>query len=278
METPALIPRPERTLTSVVSVLVGALFLCSSVSKAEVLRAVQECPDNSRACVEMELNLRWPDGMPSNTEGNTDPLQHPIVIGAHDVQSGAFDQDYRLAVTGRLNGGPMKEYELLFRGGGLHAPCTDFVQGNIAVLGLSVGGSGIVLTDKGVLDLVDTGLRMGCENCVALLDKDSLELTPRISPTSFPVDERRLVIQNDGNVYWNGERACLALSSGGFFRQAPDHKCLAPSMKSVGAEVVNRARKARVFSNAYTNERLPYDLHEIDGAGFYVFIWGVACT
>ena len=253
----------------VVWVPVAILLATSRATGAETLHPVEECPKSEPACVLMDLNLIWPG------EQSGDLARHPIVIAEKYFES-RFIPHFLLGVTGRLNGSEPKQFQLFLRQNTGDLQCSDFVA---AAVGLSANQGGIILTDKGILELVDMPLQLGCSHCVALINKEDLKVSYKISRSwDQGMWNGRFVFQENGDVYWKTEAACIDATSPGRFKAVDSERCVGPDLAQADARAVKRVRDAGVFDGEYVNERLEYDLYELKDAPFFVYVWGVACT
>ena len=248
---------------------VAILLAASRATGAETLHPLEECPKSEPACVLMDLNLIWPG------EQSGDLARHPIVIAEKYFES-RFTPHFLLAVTGRLNGSEPRQFQLFLRQYTGDLRCSDFVA---AAVGHSADQGGIILTDKGILELVDMPLQLGCSHCVALVNKEDLKVSYKISRSwDQGLWNGRFVFQANGHVYWKTETACIDTTSPGRFKAVDSERCVGPDLAQADARAVKRVRDAGVFDGEYVNERLEYDLYELKDAPFFVYVWGVACT
>ena len=247
----------------------GILLAASRATGAETLHPLEECPKSEPACVLMDLNLVWPG------KQSGDLARHPIVIAEKYFES-RFIPHFLLAVTGRLNGSEPKQFQLFLRHAGVEMDCSDFY---VAAVGFSANQGGIIVTDKGILELVDTPLQLGCNHCVALIDKEDLKVSYKISRSwDQGLWNGQFVFQKNGGVYWKTETACIDATSPGRFKTVDSKRCVGPDLVRADARMIKRVRDAGVFDGEYVNERLEYDLYELKDAPFFVYVWGVACT
>jgi len=251
----------------IVWIVCCVLFPFTTANATEVLHALKKCPEDIPACMEMDINMIWPPDLPDEWQAS----QHPNVsIEARDE----MDPDtvtYRISVSGRLDGGETKPYDLFFTGGGEMA-CTDFMNGMVATIGFNTSGEGIILTREGSLELMNAPLRLGCENCVALIDEKSLEITFAISPSWYRGSGP--VVHSDGRIFWkNGDR-CLRMPSNEWFTIGKAEDCNAPSLERASQESVRAVRGQK----SLPENRLESDLYKIPNSDFLIYIYGVACT
>ena len=247
-----------------------------------VIRALTECPDNYDNCLAMDLNYRDPKFADSVLISEEEVLVEEVY--ETDTLIWPFT-DNTLYLYGRLNGGELKDYHLVFRSYWDGAECTDFGQGEIATIGFNSNKEPIVLTDKGELQLEQTPLRVGCNNCVALINKNTLTVTWHVSPTWSLWRGMNFVCNKNGDVYFSlvpnsteHERKCFKLSSDSYFLRVDESFCDLPPLKRASKDIVEFIRNARVFKDEDTNERLQYDLFAIEGTSYLIFIYGIKCT
>jgi len=153
-----------RGLKSFVTVLFLAgvqIGMSASNSRAAELNVHMQCPDGEPSCVMIDLNLL------RHTDASQDVADHNLVV--KDIPT---DRDQynitTLLLSGRLNGGEVEKHRVAierFHGG---MDCQDF---SVPAIGFGAEKKGVVLTDKGALEIVDTGIHAGCKDCVAVLDQ-----------------------------------------------------------------------------------------------------------
>lgn len=245
----------------------------AQITDAERLVALEECPAREPACMGMEMNLIWKKELPEGSIRDT--TTHPIVVSWEPFGIKDYS-NFRLAVTGRLNGGAPKKYTLSIQRfvGGLD--CFDFW---VAMIGFSADGSGIILTDKGTLALVETPLRVGCDDCIALIDKKTLAVSYTVSPVWYlQLQWGDPIFHPNGAIYWKVKKTCIKVVPNARTQKIDSKLCMAKKPVQASDEVVNRVQAAKIFGNDHMNKRIQYDLHELKSASFYIFIYRVACT
>lgn len=264
----------------------GALvfLLFSGAEAADALRALESCPDQDHLCVPMMASLLWQQRAPDKER---DYRSHPAVAGIDarelagrkgfgKAESTRRAEDVTVNVTGRLNGGDPRPYQLILRAW-LDGPyCHDFTVATVGRLGPR---GRTILTEQGALEFSPEWLQIGCPKCVALIDQQTLRADYKLSPHW---DQRlwkgRFAFQPDGRVYWNTRNACVDPSAEGDYREAAAEMCRTAELRTADEDWVDRVRDANLFRDDDENERLGQDLYEIEGAPFLVYIWGAACS
>tara|TARA_B100000315_G_scaffold45399_1_gene40196 strand:+ start:214 stop:1074 length:861 start_codon:yes stop_codon:yes gene_type:complete len=261
-----------------------------------VIRALNGCPDNYENCFAMDLN--WKDGKSIDSilisqeavrqkdcTYNSRDFNEEYEFEKYGMEPYCPYDDITFYVYGRLNGGELKDYHLVFRSFVDGIDCTDFGQGEIATIGFNNNKEPIVLTNKGELQLEQTTLSVGCNNCVALINKNTLTVSWHVSPTWSLWRGMNFVCNKNGDVYFSlvpdsteHERKCFKLSSDSYFLRVDESFCDLPPLKRASKDIVEFIRNARVFKDEYTNERLQYDLFAIEGTSYIIFIYGIKCT
>ena len=170
----------------------------------------------------------------------------------------------------------MTEYELFLRGVA-ELECSSFHNASVPMIGFSEAGDAIILTEKGILELVDMPIGFGCPFCVAVIDKKTLKLVYKTAP-SWHRGNAEPVFQYDGSVYWKLDTECLELPSNALFASTDPRNCMVSPLTQADVETVERIRDAKVFEDDYENERLQYDLYDIEGGAFLAYVYGVVCT
>lgn len=261
-----------------------ACLLFSGADAADVLRALDSCPDQDHLCVPMMASLLWQQRAPDKER---DYRAHPAVAGTEmreipgrkvggRTESAKRVEDVTVKVTGRLNGGDPQPYRLILRSQLDGSYCQDFM---VATVGRSGPKGRTILTDQGALEFAPEWLQIGCAKCVALIDRKSLRADYKLSPHW---DQRlwkgRFAFQPDGGVYWNTRNACVDPSADGDYREAASPMCRTAELTPADEAWVDKVRDANIFRDDDENERLGQDLFEIEGAPFLVYIWGASCS
>jgi hypothetical protein len=158
-----------------------------------------------------------------------------IVISSREPPDGYTE--FTLKVRGRLAGGDAADLRVLFRGFTDGIACSEFGQGNVAVLGFTTTSHPVVLTDRGALVLEDDELVVGCPGCANVVETHSGKVvgtftSPAWDLTLAGFHDDSFFVGSAGELYLRSESACLPLSEVGLFTGVDIERCRAiPSGK-----------------------------------------------
>ena len=138
----------------------------------------------------------------------------------------------------------------------------------------------MILTRQGTLEILSSEITIGSRGVFALIDPDSEKKTVRLAPGWEDQGSWFMrFIKRDGRVFWRTPNGlCLDIDTDGPFRRVADEACTGDKLFEASQDDIARVRKMGIFTDAYTIERLKYDLWRREGAPFLIYIWGVACT
>jgi len=227
----------------------------------------------------VDLNLVW-----ANNE-RLDIPQHPLVIEDTPTAEDQFRLT-RLTIFGRLNGLDIELHDVIFERfyGGMD--CQDFT---VPAIGFGGKKGGIILTDKGPLEITQPNINVGCYNCVALISGTTND---HASFLQTPMWDQHVaghsIFKKDGGVYWMAETAhkkdvrlswseptCFDLNSETHFEVVDSKHCIKDKLLPVSPEIIEILKD--VLPGADIN-RLKHDLHMIEGAPYYFYRHGISCS
>ena len=236
---------------------------------APLLRVLKKCPLTEPTCVVFDIYLSWNGGRALELK------RHPKVVSV------TFDDTtgWGVAVVnvrGRLNGGPEKEYHIVFHAFDAAMRCQDLFG---PVVGVSGKTGGTILTDVGRLEVTGETLTFGSRNSLQLIKSKTLSITGHLSSGWESGSwKEKPIISAEGRVMWEVQGQCLDYESGKLFQIVPKGECRGNKLVRATKAEIERVRKGGVYKKTYANERLKYDLWRLMDAPFLANIWGVACT
>ncbi len=270
--------------TLMASVLSISVTLAGGLSSegvaAKVLKQLENCPETEPTCLTYYIYLQWPEKLRkkfTDSDGmfSANVTYHPNV-DRFDVDENAEYGVAQLTVRGRLEGGVEKAHKLLLNYPTDMLNCGDF---RAPVVGVSGKAGGTILTDAGRLEIIDETLQFGSRTNVDFIDKKSLTMTNRTSPSweKYSWNAKPVITLKGGFLMRKGDR-CISGDRPGLFKLVPEDQCIPLPMDRPSENDLDRVRASGIYKDKYEIERLEYDLWQPRGAPFLVNIWGVACT
>lgn len=256
-----------RVFSTFVVIFIASLFI-QTKALGEELKVPRHCPTEVPGCVMVDLNLVWP--------GNRleDIADHPSIVDDYPSNEAQIALT-RLHITGRLNDQDTNHYTVSFERFYDGMDCQDFL---VPAVGFGQKGSGIIVTDKGPLEVENTDIKIGCDDCVAVIFlSENFRITYYKTPSWNQHIYGRSIFAKDGHVYWQAgsESKCFDLNSAEHFKPVALKYCRQTSMNPIQPSSIERLKDNFISDKG---NRLIHDLNTIEGAPFYFYRYGVSCT
>lgn len=182
------------------------VFACAARPSQAPITLRDRC-DTETACVPMTLDV-----------SSSDPLR---VV---QVQDSVGFTTFELRLHGRLAGRAEADHLVRVRGYTDGIECSAFGQAKAAVIGHSIAGHPILLTDQGVLELADTVLLVGCLECAKIRNRSNGQLvatrrTPGWDPALAGSRADSLLVGPEGELFLRTGSAFIELNAAGPFRR-----------------------------------------------------------
>ncbi len=242
-----------------IGTLLLAAFLLPSDGLSETLKAKTVCPDNGKPCLLFDVNFH------KGADGKSPVLNY------HPDDSGYGPATVQ--VMGKLNGGELKTHKVIFRYPGDQLGCRDT---SVATVGSTETG-GLILTDKGVLEIADPKIIIGDKKSLAIINLEN-QKTEWLPSPSWEMGQwhSSLRLSKAGQVYWAANGRCFTVDNSGLFQTVSTEMCASKLTQAASQNEIDIIKSLGVSKEA--SDRFQYDLWKSGNTPFLIWRWGVACS